>query len=216
MQTDEINDFFNDKFNDVFCKKTICLNNIFTKLLSFFAGFSTSKCWRIFSNICLWRLYIQTQITNKVQKNSLLLREQMSHYIVIQFKTLIYAKIIIAAFSVAKRLKLKFAAFRNTKNTRVVFEKQTMLLAPSILNKSILLTPFAFPASIAVLAFSWMILASRHTTTPLSRASKKLSPDTISESGHKKKKIRKFIFCWSTARSTNRPAMLTLESQNDL
>lgn len=61
-----------------------------------------------------------------------------------------------------------------------------------------LLTPFALPASIAVLAFSCITLANRHTTTPLSKASKKLSPDTISESetwkkrrGGKKKNDRK-------------------------
>lgn len=51
-----------------------------------------------------------------------------------------------------------------------------------------LLTPFALPASIAVLAFSCITLASRHTTTPLSKASKKLSPDTISESETWKKR----------------------------
>lgn len=39
-----------------------------------------------------------------------------------------------------------------------------------------MLTPLARPASIADLAFSWITLASRHTTTPLSSTSKKLSP----------------------------------------
>lgn len=79
-----------------------------------------------------------------------------------------------------------------------------------------LLTPFALPASIAVLAFSCITLASRHTTTPLSRASKKLSPDTISESetwkkeGEKKNDRKSFTvihtnanFCCSSRGSRN-------------
>lgn len=76
---------------------------------------------------------------------------------------------------------------RNTRTDRYCSHSPSYTNVKGRLSTARLLTPFAFPASIAVLAFSWITLANRHTTTPLSKASKKLSPDTISESEIKKK-----------------------------
>lgn len=98
-------------------------------------------------------------------------------------KWLIYRVYIL--FTHGKQSEMKYLT-RNTRTDRYDTAPSYTNVNGS-LSTARLLTPFAFPASIAVLAFSWITLANRHTTTPLSKASKKLSPDTISESEIKKK-----------------------------